>query len=299
MAPETVFPMAADQWFNQNWVLAAATLLAGLVGVLVLLRQLRALNQKNKFDLLQFAANRMSQRFGYASVATKHSLWTRMLEGLWPKSDNDGEWSSVYGRERYYALKRRFRDTVATLPEDTRGCRVARVAIVCGQSEPARQSDFHSIRQFVNAVNDVAEMIEEGLADVGTFLAKYHLSLIREVYIAEPYIYYYNLYSKSGRWGMRVLRLGEMARQYNDISPIHRQPVFFTDDLGFGCIYGAPGGRLLRLRKCVWFARNLLSLYPSLTSRSKGQQSRFLEKARHELEHLAPGWSLTQSARNP
>lgn len=250
--------MAADPWFNQNWFIAAASLLVGAFGGLVLLSQLRALNQKNKFDLLQFVAGRMSQRFGEGEVPPRRGFFEKLVRVLSSKSEDEIPLRRpASGLQGYYSLKRRFRE-VRNLPANTRGCRgerayltclVARIGMVRDIPQRARQADFVQVRQYVNAVNDVAEMIEEGLVDIGTFLSKYHLSLIREVYIAEPYIYHYNVFSQSGRWAMRVLRLGEMARQFNDISPIHRQPVFFTDDLEFECIYDAPGGRLLWVRK--------------------------------------------------
>ena len=286
--------MATEEWFNQNWVIAGATLSGALFAGLVLLRQLTALNRKNKFDLLQYVAKRMSQRFDPpVSPETRRHRKRRPSSRSVRESSGDGRPDLVATGKKFYALKNRFRGVISTLPEEVRNCRghgnhlrclAARIAVIRDLPRSVRQEDFETIRQYVNAVNDVAEMVEAGLVDVGYFLGKYHLALVREVYIAEPYICYLNLYTSSGRWGMRVLRVGEMARNYNDISPIHRQPIFFRDDVEFGPIYGALSGRLVRAKKCLWFVQGRLSLYPSLNARSKRRQTRFLDLVRRELE---------------
>ncbi len=199
---------------------------------------------------------------------------------------------TLAGTNSFYELKNRFRETVQEMPDHIRECRgefnyvnclVRRIAIVCAMSSAERERDFAIIRYYVNIVNDVAEMVEERLVDAGSFLGKYHLNLIREVYIAEPYIYHFNLFGYSGRWAMRVLRIGEMAREFNDMNPIHRKPVFYNDDVGFGCIYGAPEGRFLRARNLVGFLRNRFGHYPQLSSRSKRRQNRLLEKVRAQV----------------
>jgi hypothetical protein len=312
--------MEAGPWYNQNWLIASVTLLgatATLIGSLLLWRQLIELNRKNRFDILQFAATKMQYRFGTlaSSVAVKEErfaaasrdqngrlrqalafLYRRKLQDITDYRLAQIDRRPMSNYERFYALKDRFRAAVGALPESVRVCQspsdylaclCTRIQVVSCLSEPERRDDFELVRIFVNNVNDVAEMIEEGLIDRRSFFGRYHLALIREIYIAEPYIYYLNLHGRSGRWGMRVLRMGEMARAFNDINPIHRSPVYFVDDAQFGCIYRAPCGRVLILKKIMWRVRHVLGLYPSITTKSKAAQNRLVRKVSAELAHGA------------
>lgn len=309
--------MGAAPWFNENWVIALVTLMgatATFLGSLLLWRQLIELNRKNRFDILQFAAIKMQHRFGATTpqnssqpismptqrkgIPTGFAHALTILRSVSGQTLNDARFQRPgevkrTNYEKFYALKNRFRDVVASLPEDTRisrtsvdyvACLCDRIKVVSQLPKDTRRSDMMLIREFVNSVNDVAEMIEEGLIDKRSFFGRYHLAIIREVYIAEPYIYFVNLYGKSGRWGMRVLRAGEIAREFNDINPIHRAPVYYPDDPSFGCIYRSPCGRFLSVTKCIWWMRHSLGLYPSINSRSKVKQNALLRRVAAQLK---------------
>lgn len=263
--------MDIQPWYNETWIVALATTFGGVatvLGVLVLLRQLKALNRKNEFDVLQIVGERMDRRFG-------------RLAGAETSGDQIATPDSPL-----YALRSRFREDAqhSAIPTDRLGQQdnhisslPHRIAVVRDLQEPARREDFAIVRQYVNRMNDVSEMIEERLIDVRSFLGKYHLAIIREIYLAEPYIYYQNLYGQAGRWGIRVLCLGAAARQFNDVNPIHRAAVFFADDPEFGCVYRAPTGRILWLRNHWWSMLYRFGWTPTITRSSMSRQRRLLE----------------------
>src|SRR5207302_4786002 len=131
------------------------------------------------------------------------TIWRTLTRLFRPDLVENGQLSSLSGQHRFYAIKGRFRTVVKELSggrgdSHSLACLIPRIWAVRSLPDAERKADIAIIRPFINAVNDVAEMIEEGLVDVGTFLGKYHLALIREVFIAEPYIYYRNLYTSEG-----------------------------------------------------------------------------------------------------
>jgi|GEM_PF-5810685 len=74
--------------------------------------------------------------------------------------------------------------------------------------------------EYVNGINDLAELIEMKLLELTPPLQKWYLALIQGTWLVEPYILTRSIAGKR-RWGLRVLRLGWLARLYNDISPLH------------------------------------------------------------------------------
>jgi hypothetical protein len=71
-----------------------------------------------------------------------------------------------------------------------------------------------SVEEYVNVLNEVAELYDADLIDRRLFLGKRHVALIQQAYCAEPYILWRNS-SYSGRWGLRLLSIGEEARAYH------------------------------------------------------------------------------------
>src|SRR5438132_6312381 len=104
--------MANVEW--ETWVLAAATIIAGLIGGGALLQQLRALNRKNEFDLLQFVADRMRNRF-QPLTPTSQTIWRTLTRLFRPDLVENGQLSSLSGQHRFYAIKGRFRTVVKEL----------------------------------------------------------------------------------------------------------------------------------------------------------------------------------------
>lgn len=79
------------------------------------------------------------------------------------------------------------------------------------------------VEGYVNAVNDIAELMELEVADSVDLLRKRHFALMREVHLVEPFILWKNAVSETGRWGMRVLALGASARAFHWSSPLHQR----------------------------------------------------------------------------
>jgi hypothetical protein len=97
------------------------------------------------------------------------------------------------------------------------------------------------VHEMVNCYGDIAELLVLKDIDARVIFAKWHLMIIRELYLIEPYIYLKNIRS-GGRWGQRALRMAELAKKFNDLSPIHHEPVYLLENSGqndtfYGAIY--------------------------------------------------------------
>jgi hypothetical protein len=249
-------------WYDENWLIALAT----LVGAAIFYRQLRAMTRQNELDAL------------------------RRVKELFP-----GRFEGREGRERFFDLRDRFMSVSAQAPEIAWGAPayqrdlISRLGAVADLDPEVRAEDFAAVIPYVNALNDFADLVDFGIVDAQRVLAKYHLAIARELFIAEPYIHYKILYENSGRWGYRVLRLGEMARLYNDINPVHRRPIYLGDVDRAGdnalLVYPAPtGGVFVLLRPC-WAIRRRFG-YPTITERAKRRQNRQMKRIRRQLRPL-------------
>jgi hypothetical protein len=252
-------------WYDQNWLIALATLL----GAAIFYRQLRLMTRQNELDAL------------------------RRVKELFPT-----RFQAVENRERFFDLRRRFAAAPTGQrepgwgPAAYRRGLINRVSIVATLDPTLREQDFAAVTPYVNALNDFADLIDFGIIDPRRVLGKYHLALARELFIAEPYIHYKILYENSGRWGYRVLRLGEMARRYNDINPVHRRPIYLRDvDRSGGealLIYPAPTPGALMVLRPFWAIRRRLG-YPTITERSKRRQNRQMNRVRRQTAGLPQG----------
>lgn len=252
-------------WYDHNWLIALATLL----GVAIFYRQLRSMTRQNELDAL------------------------RRVKEIFP-----ARFQNVESRERFFEVRSRFapasseQGEVGWGPAAYRRGLIKRVAMVAALEPALRKEDFAAVTPYVNALNDFADLIDFGIIDPQRVLGKYHLALARELFIAEPYIYYKVLFENSGRWGYRVLRLGEMARRYNDMNPVHRRPIYLRDvgrtDEQATLIYPAPSPGLLILLRPGWAIRRLFG-YPTINERSKRRQNRQMKRARRQIKNLARG----------
>jgi hypothetical protein len=87
------------------------------------------------------------------------------------------------------------------------------------RTEPKLTSDvLKHARELVNSLNDFAQFFENGVYDQHSVLAQFHRSIVPTVRLVEPLIWAAAI---SGRWGLRVLRLGIRAEHYNDVNRIH------------------------------------------------------------------------------
>jgi hypothetical protein len=91
--------------------------------------------------------------------------------------------------------------------------------------DPTRNSDLASalalVEGYVNAVNDVVEMIEQGDLGLSWFLGKRHYAVLREIHVLEPFILWKTAHENNGRWGLRVLLLGAAARKFHWTNRLH------------------------------------------------------------------------------
>lgn len=160
---------------------------------------------------------------------------------------------------------------------------VARVRIVAGRarSDDAQyRREVALVKHVVNAYNDVADLVDNDLVEVEPVLKTYHLPMIREMFIAEPYLWHEAVVLGRGRWGFRALRLGEIAREYHRMNPIHRGTVAADDDKAPILARLEP----TRVRRLAWWLRRRFIGYPRITHRSKLQQMRTAETFRRALE---------------
>src|SRR5947209_14829774 len=151
---------------------------------MIFVLQLRSMSQRNQFDALLQAGKLFARRFPPQSEGGGHQFYE-----LRYKLTGHPEW----GREGYHQNLRERIAAVRHLPPEV------------------READIALVTGLVNALNDLAELVDLKFLDAPSILSKYHLAIAREVFIAEPYIYHEVLFSDRGRWGLRVLRLGEMA----------------------------------------------------------------------------------------
>lgn len=241
-------------WYDHNWLIAAATLL----GVAIFYRQLRSMAKKNEFDALMNAKDTFPRRFAHLeNGAADFYALKDQFEGVDGYEHGDTRWGERPYRERL----------------------ASRVEVVAKLSPSEREEHLKGvIAPFVNSLNNFAEFIDFKFVDPQRVLSKYHLAIARELFIAEPYIYFTVLKPESGRWAYRVLRLGEMARRYNDMNPVHRRPIYYMQgdrpDREFGPIYPAPRSALLPFFRMFWLARRALFGYPTISTRVKRRQNK-------------------------
>jgi hypothetical protein len=206
----------------------------------------------------------------------------------------------VGGENAFYSLRHRFRSPTtqgrseAVNPGWGRSnyhrSLVERISIVRRMDAHERRKDLVYVEQVVNVLNDLAEVIDLRFVDHRKILAKFHLAIIRDVFILEPYVYHQVIFCGRGRWGLRVMQLGEIARKYNDMNPIHRRGVYFVKDSqhddDYGPIYSRPMSPVLPAYKVFWLLRRRLFGYPTITERGKRGQNKYIGQLEEDTRHL-------------
>lgn len=249
----------------KDWLAPAATLATGLISALLVIRQLSALRRRNEFDIFAVTGSKMGTRFKDLPDAN--------------------------GENAFYALRHRFPRETRTSTDYQRSL-VERVRVVRNLSEADYRADLKIVGRVVNVLNEVAEVVDNKYVDHHKLLARYHLLLLREVFIVEPYIIHEVVLQTRGRWGMRVLQLGGMARAYNDMNPVHRRSVYYlrhqSDDADYGPIHEPPNLQGIRRLKRAWWAMRRATMgYPSITERTKRRQNDMLDRLRDRLHEIA------------
>lgn len=272
------------EWYNQSWLVGLAT----LIGAVAVLLQLRDNNRRNRYDVFEDIRARMRKRF-LAPQPTPATQSPSHRSFLRRRTCGRVESPSPLGIQGFYAVRRKLVELGAGRPPDpTQFYASYKLRASLAQDRVKQLRDwkagfgseyevaFAQIKHYVGQLNDIAQVIEQRAVKRLDFLGTYHLALIREVYIAEPFILLY-AWETNGRWGMRVLRLGELARQYNDISPLHRRPVSFAReswDRHVWTVY--PGYMGKRIRRAGLRVRHRLGLYAFFSNRSKRKQNELL-----------------------
>jgi hypothetical protein len=246
---------------TRDWLAPVATLITGLITAILVIRQLSALRRRNEFDILSDVGDRLRVRFRHLDAKD--------------------------GAHPFYALRHRFEHVLSARDTHTqrayeRGL-ADRVRAFGKLTEAEYRADLAIVEPVVNLLNEVAEVVDNRYVDHHKLLARYHLLLIREVFIAEPYVIREVVLGTRGRWGMRVLELGWMARRYNDMNPLHRRSVFYLRDQyadeDYGAIHGPPeidGPRTAR--RAWWAIRRSVRGYPRIDERTKRRQNDMISR---------------------
>lgn len=254
---------------TREWLTPLATLVTGFVAAILVIRQLSALRRRNEFDILVVIGSRMRERF----ASTNHADSQREFYGL---RGHFAQISTGRATHKQHEYERGLADRVKALSQ---------------LSETEYRQALTLVEPIVNVLNEVAEVIDNRYIAHHKILARYHLLIIREVFIAEPFIVSEVVLGTRGRWGMRVVELGRVARRYNDMNPIHRRSVFFLRDRDADKAYGAiheqpPTDGLHRLRLASWAVRRHLFGYPRITERTKRRQKAMLRRLDDRLTEL-------------
>lgn len=247
---------------DQQWLTAVVAVFAAALVV----RQIRILVRRNEFETLQSARQSLLERFR-------------------------DETSSESG---FYALRMRFaddqgRNTSAEVGWGERHYRLGlarRVQAVRALSDDERAADLAVVTPLVHALNDVAALLDYGFVRPQRLLSTYHLLFIRECFIAEPYIFHEAIFGDRGRWGMRVLELGRVARRYNDMNPLHREDVYLIEghrlDPHYGVLHPRPPKYAMARSRMLWALRRTVG-YPGIKERHKRAQKRNLRRLKQAL----------------
>lgn len=95
-------------------------------------------------------------------------------------------------------------------------------------------------RHVIGRLNDIGELVEDGIIDRRVFLGKYHVMVIQCCHLVEA-IRRRDEGERGGNYGQRLLRMRHWAIAYNDISPKHRGvPITVTDGHTRRLVYRSP-----------------------------------------------------------
>jgi hypothetical protein len=229
-------------------------------------RQTRLASNSNLFTVLEAVRSKLAARVPEAQPGEENSL--------------------IALRHKFSGDENEFARNPSSSRSGYERALIARIRIVHTLREDMRREDFRHVKRLVDAYNYVAEKIDSRLFDATPTLGTYHIAIIRELFIAEPYIWHRMLFERPGRWGMRALRLGEMARSYNEMNPIHRRDVIFDGDKPYGTIL--PKTKPRKLRRAWWWIHVRVVGYPTITPRSKVAQNRLAERLADALDAPYP-----------
>lgn len=121
-------------------------------------------------------------------------------------------------------------------------------------------SEQRNLAQRVIArLNDIGELIENGIINRRMFLGKYHVMVVQCCHILEAFRRDEEK-RRSGNYGQRLLRMRHWAVTYNDASPKHRDiPITITNGKDSRPVYQSPSHTFSR--RIEWTVRRWLSWY--------------------------------------
>lgn len=137
---------------------------------------------------------------------------------------------------------------------------------------------FEEVRQWVNFLNPICDRFDHGFIEPKSFFRwalEAHFTLMTRLPIVTPFIWYVVVFHRRGRWGLRVIRLLDIAKQVRPLSSSER--VRRSYDVRVGQFVIAS------YRECTrwdWMMYSLLFAIrsPSFSTRSKIRQRRLLDR---------------------
>lgn len=260
--------MPTESWYNQSWLSSVVGVLAMLLNTWLVVHQLRLMRRKDDFELYRAMDERMRACARLRTEAYKVA-------------------QQNYSRGSESRTLR-----VAARSAEHRKRLIEQLTTISRLSEQERSNMFEAIHELVNTLNDVAEALEFGTIDTRRFMAKHHIGIIRDAFVLEPMILWANIFGGRTRWGLRVLQLGRVARQYNDLNKIHRQPVALrwnsSDGVGDDFGYALPALRLMWHEALCYDLRSRLGLYPRISESLKHRQNAWIAELATDLSPPKP-----------
>lgn len=114
-------------------------------------------------------------------------------------------------------------------------------------------------RHVIRRLNDIGQLIEDGIINRQMFLGKYHVMIIKCCHILEA-IRREDEYQRGGNYGQRLLRMRHWAVTYNNAMPKHRdKPIIITGGKTDCRVYKPPPSTFAR--ELGWAVRRWLSWY--------------------------------------
>lgn len=118
-------------------------------------------------------------------------------------------------------------------------------------------------QRVIARLNDIGELIEDGIINRRVFLGKYHVMVIQCCHILEA-IRRDEERRRGGNYGQRLLRMRHWATTYNDASPKHREiPIKITNGQDRRLVYQTPSptfSRRIRWAVYRFFARDCINV---------------------------------------
>lgn len=119
--------------------------------------------------------------------------------------------------------------------------------------------DYDCACHIIARLNDIGQLVEDGMVDHKVLLGKYHVMIIQCCHMVEA-IRRSEEQSRGGNYGQRLLRMRNWATTYNDIMPKHRSvPVHIKNKTERRIVYESPSANFAQ--KSILAVRRRFGLY--------------------------------------